>query len=229
MSTQINISMTEQAEAVRAEARIIANFAWQHMRASATFRNQVRLLEAAHANAPMGDFFLDIRTYASACIASAASAMEALINELFINPNDPLRQGMPDFEEAFWGQGGVERKPILEKYQLALGMLGRPKIDKNSVIYRDAWALIELRNSLIHYKPTWDPDRQKKINLIEFLQGKFELSPFVQSENDFVSERCMSAGCAGWVVSTVAAFIGEFNSRAQIDPNKVGQFFIFGE
>jgi hypothetical protein len=163
---------------MEAAGRVIANFAWQHLKAATIFRDRVVALEAEYLEEPFGAFFEEVRSFASACLMSAAASLEALINELFIAHDCQLRSQLNDFEEMFWGKQGIERKPILEKYQLALRMLGAPILDEHTSPYRDAWALIELRNALVHYKPTWDPDRQRKVELTEVLEGRFPVSPF---------------------------------------------------
>lgn len=212
---------------VEATGRVIANFAWQHMKAAATFRDQVVALETFNANQPFGAFFEDIRSYGSACIMSAAASIEALINEFFITPEGPLRKMLGDFESEFWGRDGIEWKPPLEKYQVALDMLGRPKFDEHTSPYRDVWALIELRNALVHYKPTWDPDRQRKIELVEVLAGKYALSPFPDAGADFVTMRSMGAGCMRWVILTATQFLKEFHVRSQLDEHKMSAFWKF--
>ena len=116
----------------------------------------------------------------------------------------------------------------MEKYQKALEMLGQPLLDDHAPIYRDAWALIELRNALVHYKPTWDPDRQRQVELVEVLEGKFAPSPFPDAGANFVSMRCMSASCANWVIRTVVALINEFDSRTNLDEGKMAPFKKFG-
>jgi len=208
-----------------ATARVVANFAWQHLKAACTFRDQVVILEAKHSGQPFGAFFEEIRSYASACLMSSVSSLEALINELYIAHNCRLRQQFSDFEVQFWGKKGVERKPILDKYQLALDLLGAHRQSEHAGPYRDAWALIELRNALIHYKPTWDPERQRTVDLIEVLDGQFSLSPFPDAGADFVSMKCMSAGCARWAVDTVFSFIRQFDSRTALDPGKMAGFW----
>ena len=207
--------------------RVIANFAWQHMKAAATFRDQVIALEALNENQPFGSFFEDIRSYGSACIMSAAASIEALINEFFITPEGPLRKMFGDFESEFWGRGGIEWKPPLEKYQIALNMLERPPFDEHTSPYRDVWAIIEFRNALIHYKPTWDPDRQRKIELIEVLAGKYVLSPFPDTGADFITMRSMSAGCMRWAILKVMQFLKDFHARSQLDEHKMSAFWKF--
>jgi len=142
-----------------ATGRVIANFAWQHLKAAATFRDHVIVIESTNSCKPFGPFFEDLRSYGSACIMSAAASLEALINEFFINPEGPLRRMMGNFESEFWDRGGIEWKPPLDKYQVALRMLGLREFEELAPPFRDAWALIELRNALVHYKPTWDGQR----------------------------------------------------------------------
>jgi hypothetical protein len=209
---------------MQATGRVIATFAFQHLTAAALFRDHVARIESQNADQGFGAFFEHIRSYGSACIMSSAAALEAFINELFIAHNGKLRALITDFETEFWGRGGFERKPILDKYQQALSMLNMPALDEHASPYREAWGLIELRNGLVHYKPTWDPDRQRQIELEEALAGQFALSPFPDTGADFVTMKCMSAGCARWAVGTVVAFVREFDSRAQLDAKKIGAF-----
>ena len=104
-------------------------------------------------------------------------------------------------------------------------MIDAPALDDTSQIRRDAWALIEYRNALIHYKPTWDPDRKRKIELVKVLNGQYKLSPFLDSKADFVTMRSMSAGCADWAVRTVFSFLHDFDSRSRLDPSKMANFW----
>jgi hypothetical protein len=209
---------------IEISGRFIPNFAWQHLRAASIFRERLVALETEHAGQPFGNFFEEIRSYGSACILSAVASLESLINELFIAHNSRLRAQLHDFESEFWGKNGIERKPILKKYQLALEMLGQPRLDESVSPYRDAWSLIELRNALVHYKPTWDPARQCSVELIEVLEGKFLPSPFLDEGADFVSMKCMSASCAGWVIATTVGLINEFDSRTNLDKGKMAAF-----
>lgn len=223
MSTNHQGSVGERADASSGSyGRVIATFAWQHLRAAAIFRDHLIRIESENAGAGFGSFFEDVRSYASACIVSGASSLEALINECFIAHDGTLRRSIGDFESEFWGRGGIDWKPILDKYQHALRMLGKREFDELSAPYRDAWALIEFRNAIVHYKPTWDPDRKRKVELIEVLGGKYELSPFPDEGADFVSMKSMSAGCGRWVVSTVVAFVKEFHERTGlVEGNKL--------
>lgn len=73
-----------------------------------------------------------------------------------------------------------------------------------------------------------DPDSKRQIELADVLAGRFAFSPFVDTGSDFVSKKCMSAGCAKWAVETVVAFVREFDSRAHIDAKKIEAFTSVG-
>jgi hypothetical protein len=196
------------------------------LKAATISRDRVIALEGEHVGQPLGAFFEEIRSYASGCLLSAAASLEALINELYIAHNCRLRTQFADFESEFWGENGIERKRILKKYQLALEMLGAAHLDQHCAPYRDAWALLELRNALVHFKPTWDPEHQRRVELVDVLAGRFSLSPFPDVGADFISAKCMSGGCAQWAVATTFALIHEFDQRTKLDPGKMAGFWM---
>src|SRR5688500_17313872 len=111
---------------------VIANFAWQHLKAATIFREHLIRLEKDHAGQPFGRFFENIRSYGSACIMSATASLEALINELFNTHNSMSHAQMMDFDSVYWGKIGIEKKPILKKYQTALEMLGKSRLDEHA-------------------------------------------------------------------------------------------------
>jgi len=224
--------VTNMNDTMQATGRVIAIFASQHLKAASLFRDHVLRIETDHVGLPLGAFFEDIRSYASACIMSSAASLETLINELFIAHEGNLRARMSDFETEFWGskgRKGIERKRTLDKYQLALLMLNVPKFTENTSPYRDAWALVALRNALFHHKPSWDPARHREVNLVKELEGRFLVSPFPERA-DFVTMQCMSHGCARWAVETVLAFVSEFDARTrtQLDAKKMQAFLACG-
>lgn len=221
----LSASVSEQANASStASARVISNFAWQHMKAATIFREHVLELEVAHASEGIGPHFELIRAYASACLMSTASSLEALINEYFIDPNCRLRATFADFDREFWGRGGVEMKPILTKFQHALSLLGLQLIDETGSIFQDTDALINLRNSLVHYKPTWDPDQPKKATLTSYLAGRYRISPFLTNQDDFITMQSMSYGCCKWAIDTAFSFIHEFDNVAHLNDDKIKGF-----
>jgi hypothetical protein len=98
--------------------------------------------------------------------------------------------------------------------------MNAPTFNEHASPYREAAGLVEFRNALTHHKPTWDAQRQRVTDLVGELTGRFALSPFMSVRNDFLSEKCMSAGCARWCISTAIAFISEFEVRTHLEPDK---------
>ena len=213
-----------QLDTFEATARVISNFAAQHFKAAVLFRDHVVRLEVQHHGQEFGAFFEDIRSYATACIMASAASLEVLINELFIAHNSELRKQLSDFETQFWGRGGIERKTILKKYQLALSLLNAPRFDESVSPYREAWGVVELRNALVHFKPTWDPERRRNVELADVLDGRFPPSPFPDQAADFVTMKCMGTGCVNWVIQSVVAFVTDFDSRTKLDTQKIAGF-----
>jgi len=99
-------------------------------------------------------------------------------------------------------------------------MISAARFNEHTALYRDIWAIVELKNVLVHYKPTWDPDSKRKIDLVSILKRKYKLSPFSDSDGDFITMRSMSSGCTDWVVRSALAFLREFDARSHLDEKK---------
>ncbi len=210
-----------------AQGTVTSNFAYQHLTSAIKFRDLSIELEKRHKGEEFSGFFSEIRSYVSGAILTATAALEALINELYIYPRGQLYSQFSNFEQEFWGKNGkngIERKPILWKYQEALQMLGADKLDKSSEIYCNADTLIMLRNFYVHFKPTYEATPQKQQDLSANLSGKFITSPFVDNGADFLAMKCMSSGCAQWSVSVVQALVNEFFVRTNIEEKKIRAF-----
>ena len=210
---------------IKAEGRVISNFALQHLKAACIFRDRVIEYEAAHRGEELAAFFEDIRSYASACVMSATSSLEALINEFYLNHHGTLRAKIANFEVEFWGNGGIERRPILKKYQTALSLLGFPRMHEDADYFKDAEALIGMRNYLVHFRPAWDAHADREAELIRYMKTRYKLSPFVGETADFLTMRSMSAGCAVWATNTALRFMREFDAVARLDEGKMSGFW----
>lgn len=213
------------AATVNLTGRVITAFAWQHLKAATIFRDHASNLEVMHEAQPLGAFFEEMRSYVSACVMSATACLEAFINEIFMAPHYALRSKFVHFEREFWGKNGIEGRSILAKYKTALHKLGMPPVDEKSQAFKDAWGLIELRNALIHFKPTWDPDRRRKVELVQILNDRYMTSPFVDEGADFITMKSMSAGCARWAVNTVLAFLHAFDDITNLDLHRMQGFW----
>ncbi|MDZ4830399.1 MAG: hypothetical protein SGJ09_09415 [Phycisphaerae bacterium] len=210
---------------VHAIGRVIQNFALQHLKTAVLCRDHVLRLENVHAGQELGAYFEEIRSYASACVLTSVASLETLINELFL-ANKRLSEKIKDNKTEFWGNGGIERKPILEKYKCALESLGLEAFPSDDAAVANVSALIEFRNYLTHYKPPCDPKAGHRSQLEATLDGRFGLSPYCGDRADFLSMRCMSASCASWAVSSTLTFMRTFDQHAELDPEKMQGFWV---
>lgn len=236
--------MLENAK-MQATGRLIANYALVHQLSARDFAARARAVEDAHANEQFGGFWDEIRMYTTAAITSSAFALEAFINECFLISGGELRRRLPNFDEAFWGQGdvswwirllrfaglvergraGIVWSQPLPKYDRALRLMGAPKLKKIArTESAHADALIGLRNRLVHFKPLYDPPRDTEQELERKLREcAFPLSRHHGRESDFVLE-CMTAGCAEWAVRTSASLVGAFAQHTGINRNVADAF-----
>lgn len=176
------------------------------------------------------------RSYVIGSILASVAFLEAAINELFSAAADgdlgqlkldtDLRGGLA----ALWSIDNFRRGArLLEKYQCALQLAGKPLFDRGKNPYQDAKCLIELRNALVHFVPTTTPisgEAGIEIPLDEFgkmLQGKFSENPWkpkyaLISEGPdpkpatwpFFPEGCLGSGCARWAAESAISFADQF-------------------
>lgn len=164
------------------------------------------------------------RAYVTGTVLSSAAFLEAAVNEVFddVVDNatgcvDPLSLECRRLMAGLWNV--AERRPILEKYQIALLCAGEPAFDKGQAPYQDAKLLIQLRDKLTHSRPktrqtgNLDP-------LSQALQTRFQPNRLTRNfANPFFPDQCLSAGCAEWAVSIARSFADEFFKRVNIQAN----------
>lgn len=209
---------------VSGTGRVISNFALTHFSAAIEFAEKTAEIEAAHTGQAFGNFWQEISIYWSAAIMSSVAALESLINELYLQTDSPLQNVDGDFDDFFWGRNGLERKPILQKYQAALAQLGVEPFDQESEPYAAVETLIGLRNYIVHFKPLFDEER-RNADLEAQLVDRFQLSPFPDDGADFVTKKCVSGGCARWGVETSSSYIRAFADLSGLDNSKLSAFF----
>lgn len=224
-----SVGVLEAASAISSQDAVVgSNFAWAHMRAASIFRDQAAGVESEHAKTPTNDAYEHHRSYVSGAIMSATASLEALINELFIDPHIGLREHFPDFDTKFWGDAnnrGIEGKTILAKYQFALNVLGLSPLSVDGQAYVAAEGLIGLRNSLVHFKPNWDSDRPQTMALRKKLEGRYSASPWSTPTDDFVAKQSMSADCARWAVRSALGLMRAFHERSGLASEKMSNFW----
>lgn len=209
---------------IKATGRQRPNFAVQHMIAAARFARLCYKVEDDNAGAPFGPFYDEIINYVTATILSSVASLEANINEIFADVRDHIIvfDGLDmNLLTEIWDL--IEQKPILEKYQFALVLKKKEKMNKGDQHYQYVDTLIKVRNALVHFKPEWIDDQQEHEKISKLLRGKFPFSPFLNENDPIFPMRCMTHGFADWAVRSSLEFAQWFTHCADL-PNRFAQF-----
>ena len=163
------------------------------------------------------------RACVTGAVFSSVAFLEAAVNEVFAQspPFMPALQTVSgDDGAAITGAGPIvlgRRGPsMLDKYQLACTLMRRPKFDTGHEPFQSVYALVSLRNELIHYVPEWIDVALGPQRLVQLLWNKFPLSPFEPESLGKHLDRCISYGCARWAVEASLAFADDFFARTGI-------------
>lgn len=209
---------------IKATGRQRFNFAVQHMIAAARSAKLCYKVEDENAGAPFGPFYDEVISYVTATILSSVAGLEANINEIFADVRDRIivLNGLDmNLLTEIWDL--IEEKPILEKYQFALVLKKKARMNKGDQQYQYADTLIKVRNALVHFKPEWLDEQQEHEKIGKLLRGKFTLSPFLNENEPIFPMRCMTHGFADWAVRSSLEFAQWFTQIADL-PNRFAQF-----
>jgi len=202
--------------------RVCHSFTKQHFEAARYFANCAVSMENESHKADLKDEIRKSqhRAYVVGAVILATMAMEACINEIYLDACRKNLKGLDDRAMALLAKSWpkLEWNPgILLKYQEALQSLVKEALDRDAQPCKDADNLVHLRNALTHYKPEWD-DAKIHVEIKDRLKGKFDVNPLAPDAYLWFPEQCLGSGCAKWAVSTAEAFVSEFCKRLGIPP-----------
>ena len=166
------------------------------------------------------------RAYVIGSVLAAAAFLEASINELYLEVQDHLVNGAGAGRRVlavpahFWSS--VARPPILHKYQLALVVADAEPFDEGRAPFREADALVALRDALVHGRLEWRDQHGRRQNLERRLRAKFKLNTLSSGGGTEFPDQLLGAGCAGWAVKVAEQFSDEFCRRMAIPARGVG-------
>lgn len=203
-----------------------------HLSAAALFAQQGKEIEATAETTPIDSpQRRQHNAYAVSAVIVSAAFLEATINEIFSDCSDahstdriaslPARALMG----RLWKKGipRTASYSILEKYEIALELNGKPAFNAGISPYQDVKLLIELRNALIHYEPETivshsEHEATQPHKFEKRLKGKFPINPLTGFGNPFYPGKVLGAGCAKWAVSAAVAFTDEFFQKLGATP-----------
>ena len=173
------------------------------------------------------------RSFVTSSLLSAACSLESTINEWFSFPEEIAAKPRPATGlriQRMWSLG-VPRTAsfqILQKYQIGLALTNSAEFEEGSEPYQSARMLVELRNWLVHYEPTWEPVPTHESTgefpphkLVRKLRGKFEENPLCHKDAPFWPYKCLGAGCAMWAAEAAFQLMDAFFERC--DPKSISR------
>jgi len=145
------------------------------------------------------------RSLAVASVLASAAFLEASINELFASAShDELelaegRGSLSASQRAVLTAAAemLDGNRLLDRFQLALLLLGHKTFDTGRQPYQDAQLLVHLRNELVHYKPQFRAGAGAATSegWLRGLESKLpSTSPFTGAGNPFFPDRCLGHG-----------------------------------
>ncbi|HVF38913.1 MAG TPA: hypothetical protein VM939_03360 [Gemmatimonadaceae bacterium] len=192
----------------------------QHIISARFFADAVQEIESGDREAVTQDDRLKHRAFVSAAVLSAASFLEASINELYLELQKLSQSSQPQLRRELamlprvWPQ--IVSSPVLHKYQLALSVADGDQYNESKAPFLDADSLVHLRDALLSYRPDWEDRRGRHRTLEKRLQAKFPQNALVSEHAPWFPDRCLGAGCAKWAVRTVELFSDDFSHRMAI-------------
>jgi hypothetical protein len=211
--------------------RVRTHLSIGHILAAALFARLSADAEANRASVPPDAFQTAIaihRSYVIAAIFTAVAFVEATINDVFAAADysdqlqgldGPVLRSLATFWKATEAnQNNRINVPILAKYQAALEIAGRQRFEPGADPYQAIRTLIDVRNSLMHYKPQWHPSGKGGDGAPRRLQRRIFVNPFLGEINQFFPDKYMSHATAAWAVKSSLALTDDFYRRLGLPP-----------
>jgi|NGEPerStandDraft_6_1074524.scaffolds.fasta_scaffold03617_10 hypothetical protein len=158
------------------------------------------------------------RAYAVSAVMLSVAFLEALVNEIFQDAAETtpgraerLTQHCRDLMKEYWNT--ADRADLLTKSQMALLFACAGKMAPGRAPMQGAALLIELRNALVHFKPSRH-DNEDPTMLEKRLSGRFAKSELLPDHDGSPWPIwALAAPGAAWSVGTARAFADEWVDR----------------
>ena len=206
-----------------ATARVRENMARRHFNTANLFANRCIELEQANSSQPWPQScWQEHQSYASASVIMSGAALEAFINEFFLDACDGGGGNLSSIQpptlkllEQLWL--GFDRISPLRKFQVALTACSVDPFPLGEEPYQSAADLLALRNALVHFKPEWDDEPGEHMNLERRLAGKFATNSLAPPTGmKWFTGRCLGSGCASWALEGVRTFMMDFFKQLKV-------------
>ena len=122
--SEVNLEVNAQFGPLTSTLEVVTrmNLAYQHLLAANNFARLAHEIEIQNADQPFGEFFNDIIGYVSGAVIMSVAALEAYINEIFVD----YQIYLPGYDQVlfdeYWSEINRHTK-ILDKYQKVLKLI----------------------------------------------------------------------------------------------------------
>ena len=214
-------------ETIEATAdQVVASLYRHHLFAARHLSELACQLEDANPGSSDREVIERHRAYVTGSVLAATAFLEASINELYLEVQGHVVNGSAGGRRVlavpahFWSS--VARPPILHKYQLALVVADAEPFDEGRSPFREADALVALRDALVHGRIEWRDQHGRRQNLERRLRAKFKHNSLVSADAAEFPDQLLGAGCSAWAVKVAEEFSDEFCHRMAIPARGVG-------
>lgn len=210
------------------QLRVYHSFSGSLLKTSEYFTGLSFKLESENENKQVSEEAkANNKSYVTGTIISSIAFLESTISELFWSSaksptgiakelNENLRKRMANIYNDFFNT--YKNMSILDKYQYSLFLNGQNLFDRGINPFQDVSLVIKLRNALVHFEPELIEAEENIQKLDNILKGKFEQCPFYSEPSFlFFPHRCLSHGCAKWVVISCVHFVNDFYKKIGVD------------
>lgn len=175
--------------------------------------------------------------YACGAVISSVAFMESTINEFlqdFYYALDKLDMTNSELMDLKFGKLNLTNSELTDlksewkiseekfmffelgkKYdELVYKKILNKELDKNSKSWENFKNLINVRDSLVHFRGKWQTEIPKKDNQYKIihLRKRFKQSPFVENRDNLdFPKGILSAGCAVWSINVSTKFVTMFS------------------
>jgi len=187
-----------------------------HLLSAAMFCRCLASLEDENRGKDFGPFWEDILAYSTGTVLTAVASLEAYVNDVFVNHASSFSSSHSQLIIQLWNV--YERKPVLEKSELALTLKGIPVFNRGESLFQNVQILIELRNRITHFRPEWDNVPVDHARMSKMLRSRLTPSSFFPKSEPLFPRGWASHSTAVWAVSSVHEYLLEFEKRMQLLP-----------
>ena len=158
------------------------------------------------------------RAINSGSIFLSVAFLEAAINEWYVDAARGLTSVHPasaKLANQLSSLGLFDRTSSLEKYQAALVICGHEPFKTGENPFQAAQAVIQLRNALIHFNPTWSPPGQSKPDRLDSILHA-QVGENLGDPGEIFLEKYTTLRCARWAFRSCGNLVRAFG--AQVGP-----------